>query len=487
MRRSLPAALVILLAPTVARGAGYYITDIGTQGLARAGAFVASPDSLLAMHYNPAGLSQLSGLHFEVDLSLVQLSAAFQRACPCVDPGLSGAGMLDQALSEAFASHPQSTNTPLAIPFIGIAYGFPVADLTIGFAVYGPNAGKFKWGPDLKDSANNPSFSQIAKSYPGRYSAQEATTLDANFQLTAALQPISGLRVGGSAIVYQNGNTQLLDLWVNPAFAPQPEQTDFDVPLNITFKRNFALNWNLGASYDILPGLTLGASFRGKRSIRAEGTIDQTLPKLLRDLGAVTNGNRMEIELNTPPIARAGLQYAIPHLFKAEAAFVYEGWSVYDQIVIRPKDITVQIRANDTPQMLSRIVQPRGWQNTYSIRVGGEVNVLEPLVGFRAGYFFEPSAIPPDRVDISRVDLNKHGFGLGASTTFLGFTLQIAAMYVILQTEEVHDSKVKITSTLQPPIGSDALLTTIGNGTYSGSYFIGSASLSFALDPLLSR
>lgn len=464
-----------------ANAGGYYIGDIGTRGLSRAGAYIAAPDSLLALHYNPASLSLLSGLHAEVDLSIVALDFTFQRSCPCVDPSLANATELDAALSASFQNRESSTNSPLAIPYLAVGYGLPIYDLTIGFAIWGPNSGNYDFGTLPAPSSR--AFNDAAKAAPHRYTALEVDTLEVNYALGFGLQPIEGLRLGGSVIMYQNANDQKLHLWLNSAtFATTPEDTNFDVPLTLSFRRNFALNWQLGASWEPVPGLSIGGSFRGKRSIRADGTLDIQLPEFLTSLGSVS-GNAIEIEINTPPITKLGVEYAIPKLFKAELAFVYEYWSVYDRIVVRPKDVKVTLQS--TEQMLGVIILDRGWENTYSIRLGGELNLFEPWLGVRAGWFYEPTAIPADRLDVSRLDLDKQGFALGLSTTFSGFSLEIAAMYVLMSTAEVSDSKVKLTGPLEPEFGSHTYDTTIGNGKYSASYLIGSASLSFALDPLL--
>lgn len=475
------AALVATLAVAgTARAGGFYISDVGTRGLARAGAFVAAPDSLLAVHYNPAALSLLSGVHVEIDLTAVALDFTFERHCPCVDPTRADAAMLDAALEASFTNHPAHTNTPLGIPYIAVGYGFPFYDFTVAFAVWGPNSGNYEFGhlPDPSSRA----FNDAAKNAPQRYTALSVDTLEANWALGFGLQPIEGLRIGGAVMIYSNGNDQELHLWLNSAtFATTPEDPNFDVPITLRFSRDIAINWELGASYSPISGLTVGGSFRGKRSIRADGTLDINLPMFLQSLGMVT-GNQIEIELNTPPLTRLGVQYELEHVFKAELAFVYEYWKVYDRIVVRPKDIVVTIQSQE--QKLGTILQPRGWENTFSLRAGGEVNVFQPWLGLRAGVFFEPAAIPADRLDPSRLDLDKTGFALGASTTFYGFTLEIAGMYVLMNGVDVKDSKVKLTGPLEPDFGSHALDTTIGNGKYSASYLIGSASLSFALDNL---
>lgn len=478
---------LLVLAPGAARAGAFYVADVGTRGLARAGAFVAAPDSLLALHYNPAGLSLLSGMHLEADLSLVAMDFTFNRKCPCVDPTkVENAAELDRDLEQRFAANPATTNALHRIPYIAIGYGLPFYDLTIAFAGYGPVSGKYEFG--LLPPSTAPNFEEAARRKPSRYSALTADTLEVNLALGFGLQPLDGVRVGGSVMVYQNANDQYLDLWVNSAtFASEPEQPGFDVPMLLHFERNFALNWALGAIVEPLPGLSVGASFRGKRSIRADGTIDVDLPQTLRDFGAMVTGREIEIEINTAPIARLGVEYAVPRVFRAEAAFVYEGWSTYDRIVIRPKNVEFAVETGGVRmvQPLPTITQPRKWEDTFSLRFGGELNLLEPLVGLRAGYFYEPRSIPPEQLDTSRMDSNKHGFSLGASTTFYGVTLELAAMYIALETVEVTQSEVKITAPLTPPLGSDELVTTVGNGTYAASYLIFSGSLSFALDPLL--
>lgn len=511
--RSLPILSLLLFAALPARAGTFYIADIGARGLGRAGAYVAAPDSLLALHYNPAGLSLLSGFHMEADLSMNNLDFTFTRGCPCVDPAhksLSGqpdAAMVDSQLASEFGKSPAHSQKALYNPFLSIGYGFQFMDLTIAFAAYGPNAGRYSYDrnlPSVRQDADR--FAAAARLAPERYSALDVDTLEANFQLGAAMQPIKGFRLGGSVMMYQTANKQTLHLWANlPTLANGPEDATLDVPLIIDFKRNFALNWSIGAIVEPLPGLSIGASFRGKRSVRADGTatgINSNTLQLTDRLGgaATISGQRVEVELNTAPIARLGVQYAVPKLFKAEVATVFEGWSVYDRVVVRPLDIQIT-QIGQMPQPLARLVQPRNWNDTFSLRVGGELNVLEPLAGFRAGYFFEPSGIPTSYLDPSRVDLNKHGFALGVSTTFMGVSLEIAGMYVLMQTTRVTDSKVLINSLadrgdpgpIKPPPGSSpatvaqygAELTTIGNGTYEAHYLIASASLSFALDPLL--
>jgi long-chain fatty acid transport protein len=475
-------ALLVFVGLTVtalnAEAGGFYVTDIGARGMGRGGAFVAAPDSLLAIHYNPAGLSKLRGLHVEASLALVQMDLTFTRTCPCVNPAnRMDAAELDSALAAKF--QPSESHTPLAIPFLAIGYGLPILDLTVALAVWGPNSGRHEWGE--LPSPDSPAYVAAAERQPQRYSALAVRNIEINYALGAAFSPLDGLRLGGTLMLYQTGASQTTNLWVNSmSFASSPEDARFDIPLEFRYRQAPTIGWAVGASYEMLPGLTIGSSFRGKRNVSSDGTVGVSLPEFLKDAGASVTGDKIKIELATAPILRAGVEFAIPSLFRAEAAVVGEFWSVHERIVVTPQDVTFTLGAQS--QELEPIIQERNWRDSWSFRLGGEVNLLEPLLGLRAGYFFEPSAIAPDKVDPSRVDLDKHGFALGASTQLFGVTLEVSAMYVALAGIEIDNTTVLIKAPLQPPLGSPELITWTGNGSYNGSYFIGAASLSFSLD-----
>ncbi|MCA9549672.1 MAG: outer membrane protein transport protein [Myxococcales bacterium] len=497
---ALLATALVTAAAADARAAGFYLTDVGTRGMARGGAFVAAPDSLLAMHYNPAGLSFLRGLHVEADLTLVGMDVSFQRKCPCVNA--TAAAMegfdpvaLDAELEARYADNPVDTNTLLPIPFLGVGYGLPWLDTTVALAVWGPNSGRHRYGE--LPPALRPDFIDAANAMPNRYSGIHMKTIEANLGLGVGFRPfkdvpvLRGLRIGGVLMGFQSGNDQRVHLWVNSALlSPDgPEDPGLDAPIQFNFKESFAINWQVGASYEIIPNLNFGFSFRGKRHVKTSGTIDVELPaKVLGENIAdpsddlvTVQGRNVDVELSTAPILRTGLEYQWPGLFRAEVAWVWEGWSAHDRVVITPKDINFVILG--TPQELGEIVAERHWKDTWSLRVGGELNMFEPYLGLRAGYYYEPTAVPPERMDPSRVDLDKHGVSLGASTTWYGVTLEVAFQYVAMRGAEVRDSQqVQIA----PLVGGlPEYVTTVGNGDYNGQYFIGSAGLSFALDPLL--
>jgi len=474
------------------QGAGFYISDIGTRSMGRAGAFVAAPDSLLATHYNPAGLSLLKGFHTEASVSLVGFNASFDRTCPCTDPATAQAAAFDTMLEASFAGQTAKTNTPIAIPFLGFGYGFDWMDTTVAISGYGPNSGRHKWG-ELPPT-RSPRYPSAAAMSPERYRAQDVNNLEGNINMSVAFSPWPGVRIGGSGIVYATGSKQGLTLWTNYGSLPGgPEDTAFDVPIQFQLNTTWDFNWGVGGSWEIVKGLSLGTSFRAQRNIRGQGKIITQLPGFLIDadtgeplLGAAITGDNAEIQLEVAPIWRAGLQYSLPGFFTAEAALVYEGWSAHDQIIIRPQGVSIDLQGQTFE--IPTLTIDRQWRDTWAVRLGGEFNRWNPWLGIRAGYFYETSSIPDDRVDVARVDRPKHGVSLGLSTTFQGVTLEVSAMYVKLVSLTTRESKVKQTTTFDPSTpdspGNNEFVTTVGNGTIKGSYLIGSVSLSFAFDAM---
>ena len=466
------------------------MADIGTQGKSRAGAWVAAPDDLLAIHYNPSGLSLMKGFHLETSVEMVAFQGKFERSCPCV-PGDSPDRMEhDAALQKIFDENPAETNKPVFIPFLGAAYGFDFLDLTVGLALWGPTGGRLKYGELPRTT--NPRFDTEAEKQPGRYNGLDMDEIEANVALGLSLSPFKGFRIGATAVLFQAGSDQTVHLWANlPTFAgnpPRPENPGLDIPVVFSFKENAGLNWAVGAGYDIpeismLPGrLSLGASFRGKRDIRTAGQVSAQIPQSLAEIADV-QGDEVTVEASVAPLFRAGIQYDLPDLFELEVAFVWEGWSANDLIVIRPNNVTFAVQGQD-PIDLPKFEIERRWKDTWALRVGGEFKVFEPELGIGLGYFYEPSGIPAERLEPSRIDLDKHGVGLGLSTTFAGFRLELSGMYVAMSSLTVSNSKVDISA---PELnGSNPNFVTItGNGRYSGRYFISSLSLSVVLDDLM--
>jgi long-subunit fatty acid transport protein len=464
-----------LIVPANALAGGYYIGDVGTRGMARGGALIAAPNDLLALHYNPAGLALIKGgFHLEADLNLVEFNHEFKRSCPCTGPDTLDAATLDRELKGKFIGRTaKEINGIQDIPYVALAYGFDWNHLTVGLAVYGPQGARRYQHKVEGEKASN---------QPQRYSSLNVEVEEIYYTLGVAASPIKGLRIGFGAQLFQFATKQELTLWANSSYITTPEDPDWDIPTTLNFNSTLLPNWNLGLSYEVIDGLSVGASVLGKRSVRADGTSSIELPATAAAIASI-EGNKLELEINLPPIWRFGVQYAKPKIFSVEAAWVLEAWSVYDKARIRSKDVNIIL--NMMPAKLATIDIPYEFEDTWSIRVGGEFDMFAPYVTLGAGYFYEPSAVAPQLKDVSSPDMDKHGISGGLSTKWFGTTLSVAAQYIKLADLTVTDSKKALVGPLPEPGGSQELLTTVANGDYSGDYFIVSASLSAVFDEVL--
>ncbi|MFO0723328.1 MAG: outer membrane protein transport protein [Myxococcota bacterium] len=478
LRAVLTGALALSV-PSLASAGGFFVGDVGARGLGRAGAFIAAPDSVLALHYNPAGLSLLSeGLHVEVDMSTVSLDYSFKRTCPCVAPTTANAASLDATLaaSPAFAGVANNSAGVQIIPYISAAYQLPWKHLTLAAAVYAMTSpGKLRYGERGQPASDL---------QPQRYSLVDLDLYEAYYNLGVSIEPVEGLRIGFVGQIYDFKVTQAVHLWANTTFSSTPEDADLDIPIVLAFHAPLRPNYAFGVSWTptFLKELSFGFSMLGKRDSRSEGTTSFTLSPTLAPLAQIT-GSKVGVELTLPAMLRGGIQFAIPQTFAAEVAVEVETWSGYKQVTVRPQDI--QVTLGGTTQPLAKVILPTNFQNTISLRAGGELNIWEPYLTLRAGYSFETGALAETFIDPSTADLSKHGIHFGAGTTWAGVSLQAGVAYFVMPSLSTTTSGKRLIGPLEAPQGAGDYLTYVGNGTYSGSYFLFSASVAVALDPLM--
>jgi Long-chain fatty acid transport protein len=129
--------------------------------------------------------------------------------------------------------------------------------------------------------------------------------------------------------------------------------------------------------------------------------------------------------------------------------------------------------------------------DAWSIRLGGEAEVIEPL-SLRAGGFYETSAIPIQTQAVSLVDGPKFGYGLGATYWYKKkqrrvFSIDAGFSQTFIQDRTITGSDIRrqeipinlpdvlagnVEATVTPGLG-------VGNGTMSASmmYFSAGATV----------
>jgi hypothetical protein len=70
---------------------------------------------------------------------------------------------------------------------------------------------------------------------------------------------------------------------------------------------------------------------------------------------------------------------------------------------------------------------------------------------------------------------------IGASKTLFGVTMQVGLALVHFVEANIGDSAVRVVAPFPEPIGSDELVSTVGNGRITSNFLIASLSLGYRL------
>ena len=207
-----------------------------------------------------------------------------------------------------------------------------------------------------------------------------------------------------------------------------------------------------------------------------DATIKQRLPEHVLFDGAEVQGDKVEAKFWFPAIVKAGLRY-VGSGWDLEFNATYEQWSILDKIETTPQDIVV----TGVPGLGALAVGPlnieRNFQDAFSARLGGDVDLVDNFVTARAGALFETSGIPTKTLSVLQVDMDKFVIGVGATITLTdGVDLDIGYGHVFYPVTRVTDSEVRQLN----PTNQDGA-AVVGNGTYTASGNLAGVGLRYRL------
>ena len=501
------------LTSSPAQAAGYYAFEIGPKAVGRAGAVVVNPGDPTALWLNPAAITQLRGLQLRFDGAAVLLQGEFRRDCgsqnDCGPRAFArdyGNGRSYEVAANRAAPddeniyEPKSGNLgrygtpsdfsdghavknqagPQPIPGIWATSSLDLLGLpnaAVGFALYAPYSGDYAYGEDEYT----------------RYSLINRDLLEVYYQATLAYQLGNWLAIGASLQGVSAGVRQQVKL---SADRYGNENPDSDLLIELNTLRNFIPSGNVGIWSSPLPGLQLGASFQLGRSVQSTGSLEilELGPEIqeLVDSGSVTleqNNPQSLVAFEMPAYLRAGIQYGQDGLFdgflnyEVEVDFVFEQWSAYNHILLESAGIS--FGQGGEPAALEPLVQPRDWQDAWSVRAGGEVQLWENLVAMRTGVMYERAAIPNTALNVELLNGEKVGVGVGGSLNLWGCTLDIGYGHHFVFDRTVDDESRIF---LENPVRTfnPEPRTRVAMGKYIISYDVLSVGLNIAFDEILS-
>jgi len=388
--------LFAVLCMTVSSWAGNVDTyGIGAKATALGGAFSAYADDPFAIYYNPAGLTQIKQPMFSVGANVIKpvLRVHDYQVTNMTAPSAGPADMYDQSRL-------------LVVPHLG--FTMPVGKgFSAGIAAYVPFGLDIQWKHDIPAAGycSNPGAYDSYRSWYMR----EVVTPTVAYQFNDYFSVGAGISLGKT----KSGVERLMFAPSSGALRNKRVLTDLEDDFNWSF--------NVGLMFRPLKSLSMGLTYRGKTDTDLEGTTEVK--------GIPNSKVHAKTEIDSPDQIQAGIRYMPSDRVSVEADLVWTHWSTV-------KSYTVKF---DRPLLgvVSSEYFPRDWEDTYQLRLGAEWKV-NTMFTLRGSYFYDPTPIPDDTVDLQWPDADKHTFALGTGLNFGNLSIDATVQYTWIPTRQLQ-------------------------------------------------
>jgi long-chain fatty acid transport protein len=444
----------------MAQASGFQLREQSpaSQGNAFAGVSAGGTD-ISAMFFNPAGMTQFSGMQFDLGATLIAPKADMSNGV-----GTRNAFFGTFSPSYLPISGPTSHKNSAASKVAPSLYGmYSVSDdLKLGLSVNAP------FGFVTEYDSN----------FVGRYHALKTDLMIVDVAPSLAYRINKEWSVGVAFVArYADATlTNAVDFGV--AALQTPTQPAVPGSLDGAAKltgNTWAYGYKAGITYQPNEKLRLGLAYHGAMNMTLKGNIAYTyspyttptqLGYIQNTLGLKNGGG--EAELNLPADASFGFDYKVSDIFSFQGEACLTTWSRFKQLDVKFID-------NVAPQITHSLTE-ENWRDTWFYSLGG-IWKLNPAWTLRAGLAHDQGAVT-DGYRTPRIpDGDRTWVSMGASHTFSkSFTVDIGYTHLF-----VKDSTINLTTTGTPtnqdPNFSRGNLT--GDYKMSGDIFAVGARFSF--------
>lgn len=371
--RTLKTSLFILVGFGGAASAnGFYINEHDAKLTGRAGAAVATDTDPSSIVFNPGGLAVGEGTAFSVGASLISAQASYttpddQTTDTNGSPAVVPAAMISHRINDMFAA--------------GIAFHLPFG-LAVSWPDSSPQAG-IVTKQSLRTYYITPAIGvNLHKQVPGLSIGAGLDLVPATVQLEQNLYfgSAQGHAVLGGTAFGIGGRIGVM-------YKPEAEK-----------RLSFGLAWKSQIDLD----------FTGTGDFDMEAPYRSQLPP---------DGD-ISTTLHLPMSISGGVAFRPMPELEVEANAVWINWKKFDTI-----DITLADG--------SHTVQPQNYENTVTLRLGGEYKI-NPKAAVRAGYIYDPTPVPGTTLSARLPDINRHDVTLGGSYSVTPkFDVHLAGLLVI--------------------------------------------------------
>jgi long-chain fatty acid transport protein len=386
MRRVLLSVCLCLGLTLSANASGFSIYEASARANAMLGAFTAYANHVSTIYYNPAGLSELKGIHVSAGATLIAPRSKFRGPLPY--------------------SNQEYKQEAQNFPIPNFYASYQITDgLTAGVGVYVPYGLGTKWDQD----------------WPGRFLAIETAveTIFVNPAIAYTLPDfgIGKIQIGGGVMIASYGTVTL-----KRAVGDFVPESNFELDGKLDKP---AFGYNLGLLYTPVEDVTLGFTYRSKVSVDFTGDANfNELPEY-----AFPPNTEGGTTLNFPANWSAGVRYRATDNLSMELDYVWWGWSSYDELVIK---FDQELPALGSDQLAS----DRAYNDTYQIRFGAEYKELFiPELTGMIGFAYDQNPIPDRTLDPTLPDADRLLFS-GGITYAINDMIDVDLSYIFIRAEQ---------------------------------------------------
>jgi len=351
---SILAGVVIILFSGSVHASGFRIIDQSATATGQADVFAAQADTPAAIYYNPAGLTQLSGIQVEAGINMFALRTEHTATDGTRE---------DMKKKEHF---------PI--------FGYVSSDLgsekwRVGLGVFSP----FGLSTDWSDTG----FSRYVATHT------EMETININPTIAFQVLPELSLAVG---LDYLYSEMELEKQLNFGALMGQPG--------NIALDGNFKADgdgdgwgYNLGLLFTPAPQHSIGVSFRSQINVSFDGNATITNP----DKSQIKSGASTDISF--PPNILVGYAFRPGKQWKIEFDVDWTGWSTYKTLTMDFDTLPDETIEND-------------WHDAFTYALGAEYYPAADWT-VRAGVGYMETPIPERTFNTTLPRVDQYAFSLG--------------------------------------------------------------------------
>ena len=366
--------LIVLLAgtPSLLIANGFRLVSQDALAAARGEAFVATADNASAVHYNPAGLTQLEGQNLRAGIYALHFEPTFTAP-----DGAENAGRNYEIENKnAFA------------PQLYYAYGLEGMPVTFGLGIYAPHGASVTWPQDT-------GFRAVA-------TEGELTYLRIN--PVVAVEVFPGISIAGGIMV-DYGDIAL-----------EQGLLRTDQPFINSFRfegDDFALGYNLGLLWKINEQWSFGATYRSSVTLGFEGETQ------IEQQPFITPTNvPAEAEFEFPYTAVFGVSYRPTKKWNIEVNADYSNWSSIDTVTIRQKE-------GPPFPVLQNIPVSLKFEDSWIYKLGA-TRYFDNGWYASAGYLYNQNSVSSEFYSPTAADLDRQFFTLGVGREWCNYRVDVA-------------------------------------------------------------